>query len=156
MNLSKAQKYMEIAYATSRFSKDESTQVGAVIVGPTNEVRSLGYNGAPRGCLADEAGDTRGTTRPEKYFWFSHAELNAITNAARVGVPLDGSTIVVTHPPCMDCARAIVQAGIKQVVTVRPNAEFAGRWAEHIRRTQALFQECGVGYFEIEPKEQEA
>ena len=154
MNLSKAQKYMEIAYATSRFSKDESTQVGAVIVGPTNEVRSLGYNGAPRGCRADE--DSRGITRPEKYFWYSHAELNAITNAARVGVPLDGSTIVVTHPPCMDCARAIVQAGIKQVVTVRPNAEFASRWAEHIRRTQALFQECGVGYFEIEPKEHEA
>lgn len=154
MNRVKAQQYMEIAYATSRFSKDESTQVGAVIVGPTNEVRSLGYNGAPRGCRADE--DSRGITRPEKYFWYSHAELNAITNAARVGVPLDGSTIVVTHPPCMDCARAIVQAGIKQVVTVRPNAEFASRWDEHIRRTQALFQECGVGYFEIEPKEQEA
>ena len=151
MNRVKAMQYMEIAYATSRFSKDESTQVGAVIVGPTNEVRSLGYNGAPRGCRADE--DSRGITRPEKYFWYSHAELNAITNAARVGVPLDGSTIVVTHPPCMDCARAIVQAGIKQVVTVRPDAEFASRWAEHIRRTQALFQECGVGYFEIEPKE---
>lgn len=154
MNRVKAQQYMEIAYATSRFSKDESTQVGAVIIGPTNEVRSLGYNGAPRGCRADE--DSRGITRPEKYFWYSHAELNAITNAARVGVPLDGSTIVVTHPPCMDCARAIVQAGIKQVVAVRPNAEFASRWDEHIRRTQALFQECGVGYFEIEPKEQEA
>lgn len=154
MNRVKAQQYMEIAYATSRFSKDESTQVGAVIIGPTNEVRSLGYNGAPRGCRADE--DSRGITRPEKYFWFSHAELNAITNAARVGVPLDGSTIVVTHPPCMDCARAIVQAGIKQVIAVRPNAEFASRWDEHIRRTQALFQECGVGYFEIEPKEQEA
>lgn len=156
MNLSKAQKYMELAYARARFSKDTSTQVGAVIIGPFGDDRASGYNGAPRGCLADEAGDTRGTTRPEKYFWFSHAELNAITNAARVGVPLDGSTIVVTHPPCMDCARAIVQAGIKQVVTVRPNAEFASRWAEHIRRTQALFQECGVGYFEIEPKEQEA
>lgn len=151
MNRVKAQQYMEIAYATSRFSKDESTQVGAVIIGPTNEVRSLGYNGAPRGCRADE--DSRGITRPEKYFWYSHAELNAITNAARVGVPLDGSTIVVTHPPCMDCARAIVQAGIKQVVAVRPTAEFAERWAEHIRRTQALFQECGVEYFEIDPKE---
>ena len=151
MNRVKAVQYMEIAYATSRFSKDESTQVGAVIVGPTNEVRSLGYNGAPRGCRADE--DSRGITRPEKYFWYSHAELNAITNAARVGVPLDGSTIVVTHPPCMDCARAIVQAGIKQVIAVRPATEFAERWIEHIRRTQALFQECGVDYLEIEPKE---
>lgn len=151
MNRVKAQQYMEIAYATSRFSKDESTQVGAVIIGPTNEVRSLGYNGAPRGCRADE--DSRGITRPEKYFWYSHAELNAITNAARVGVPLDGSTIVVTHPPCMDCARAIVQAGIKQVVAARPAAEFAARWIEHTRRVQTLFSECKVGYYEIDPKE---
>lgn len=151
MNRVKAMQYMEIAYATSRFSKDESTQVGAVIVGPTNEVRSLGYNGAPRGCRADE--DSRGITRTEKYFWYSHAELNAITNAARVGVPLDGSTIVVTHPPCMECARAIVQAGIKQVVAVRPAAEFAERWIEHTRRVQTLFSECKVGYYEIDPKE---
>lgn len=151
MNRVKAQQYMEIAYATSRFSKDESTQVGAVIIGPTNEVRSLGYNGAPRGCRADE--DSRGITRPEKYFWYSHAELNAITNAARVGIPLDGSTIVVTHPPCMDCARAIVQAGIKQVVAARPAAEFAERWIEHTRRVQTLFSECKVGYYEIDPKE---
>lgn len=151
MNRVKAQQYMEIAYATSHFSKDESTQVGAVIIGPTNEVRSLGYNGAPRGCRADE--DSRGITRPEKYFWYSHAELNAITNAARVGVPLDGSTIVVTHPPCMDCARAIVQAGIKQVIAARPAAEFAERWIEHTQRVQTLFSECKVGYYEIDPKE---
>ena len=147
MNRVKAQQYMEIAYATSRFSKDESTQVGAVIVGPTNEVRSLGYNGAPRGCRADE--DSRGITRPEKYFWYSHAELNAITNAARVGVPLDGSTIVVTHPPCMDCARAICQAGIKRVIAVRPSDDFRARWHEHAVRSARLFEECGVTYEEI-------
>jgi dCMP deaminase len=149
MNKVKARQYMEIAYATARFSKDPSTQVGAVIVGSTQEVRSLGYNGAPRGSAADLPADVRGE-RPEKYFWFSHAELNAITNAARVGTPLDGSSIVVTHPPCMDCARAIVQAGIKQVFTVRPPAEFSERWAEHTTRSQALFAECGVEYFEIE------
>ena len=80
MNLIKAIKYMEIAYATSRLSKDTSTKVGAVIVGPSQEVRSLGYNGAPRGCNADEPSSLR-NVRPEKYFWFSHAELNAITNA---------------------------------------------------------------------------
>ena len=148
MNRVKAQQYMEIAYATSRFSKDESTQVGAVIVGPTNEVRSLGYNGAPRGCRADE--DSRGITRPEKYFWYSHAELNAITNAARVGVPLDGSTIVVTHPPCMDCARAICQAGIKRVIAVRPSDDFRARWHEHAVRSSRLFEECGVTYTEVD------
>lgn len=140
--MSKNEKYMGIARAVAGLSKDTSTQVGAVVIGPTHEVRSMGYNGSPRGCTADE--DERGRVRPEKYFWFSHAEANAITNAARVGTPLDGSSIVVTHFPCMDCARLIVQAGIKRVVTLRPNAEFAVRWSEHIRRAEALFEECGV------------
>ena len=146
----KDHKYMELAYARARFSKDTSTKVGAIIIGPSMEDRASGYNGAPRGCKADEAGDARGTARPEKYFWFSHAELNAITNAARVGVPLEGCTIYVTHPPCMDCARAIVQAGIKRVVTVRPSAGFVERWEEHMSRSQRLFDECGVAYEEIE------
>lgn len=146
--MTKDQKYMEIAYAVSKLSKDQSTQVGALVLGSSSEVRSLGYNGAPRGCAADE--DERATARPEKYFWFSHAELNAITNAARVGTPLAGCSMFVTHPPCMDCARAIVQAGITKVVTVRPPAEFVSRWGEHMPRSQRLFDECGVQYLEIE------
>ena len=147
MTPDKAAKYMEIAYAVSKLSKDESTQVGAIVLGGANEIRSLGYNGAPRGCTADE--DERGTTRPEKYFWFSHAELNAITNAARVGTPLEGCTLLVTHPPCMDCARAICQAGIKRVIAVRPSDDFRARWHEHAVRSSRLFEECGVTYEEI-------
>ena len=146
--IKKLEKYFDIVQATARLSKDSSTQVGAVILGQSFEVRSLGYNGAPRGCSADE--DERGQQRSEKYFWFSHAELNAITNAARVGTPLAGSSLLVTHPPCMDCARAIVQAGITRVVTVRPPADFVERWHEHMSRTQRLFDECGVEYLEIE------
>ena len=146
MTPDKAAKYMEIAYAVSKLSKDESTQVGAIIIGPANEIRSMGYNGAPRGCDADE--DSR-QQRPEKLYWFSHAELNAITNAARVGVPLEGCTIYVTHPPCMDCARAIVQAGIKRVIAARPSDDFVERWEEHMSRSQRLFDECGVTYEEI-------
>ena len=140
--MSKFAKYMEVARAVSKLSKDQSTQVGAVILGPEYEARSLGYNGAPRGCSADE--DDRGTTRPEKYFWFSHAELNAITNAARVGTPLSGGTIVVTHFPCMDCARAIVQAGLVRVVAVQPDKEFFARWLEHMTRATRLFDECNI------------
>jgi dCMP deaminase len=143
MTNGKAQKHMGVARARAEFSKDPSTKVGAVIIGPYGEDRSSGYNGAPRGCSADEIGDGRGV-RPEKYFWFSHAELNAITNAARVGTPLDGCTIVVTHFPCMDCARAIVQAGIVRVVTQRFEPEFRARWEEHISRAMRLFDECGV------------
>lgn len=107
MTPEKARNYLEIAKAVSALSKDASTHVGALVLGDAHEIRSVGYNGAPRGCAADE--DQRGKERPEKYFWFSHAELNAITNAARVGTPLEGSSLIVTHPPCMDCARAIVQ-----------------------------------------------
>lgn len=139
----KLSKYLGIALAVSKLSKDSSTQVGAVLVGPTGEGGPWGYNGAPRGCSADESGDDRGV-RPEKYHWFSHAELNAITNAARVGTPLAGCTMVVTHFPCMDCARAIVQAGIVKVVTPEPEFEFAMRWREHIDRSKRLFAECGV------------
>lgn len=144
MNIETAIKYMEIVNATASLSKDTSTKVGAIIVGPSKEIRSLGYNGAPRGCAADE--DERGTTRPEKYFWFSHAELNAITNAAKMGTPLDGCSLLVTHPPCMDCARAIVQAGIIEVFTRVPPPEFIARWSEHTLRTNLLFQECDVKY----------
>lgn len=152
MNRVKALKYMEIAHAVALLSKDTSTQVGAIIIGPSDEVRSLGYNGAPRGCHADEPNDPRGSQRPEKYFWYSHAELNAITNAARVGIPLNNCTLLVTHPPCMDCARAIVQSGIKTVITRCQNADFNSRWEEHTKRTMALFKECGVEYVTLEER----
>lgn len=147
MNRDKFSKYLEIANAISKLSKDKSTQVGAIVVSPSLEVRTMGYNGAPRGCAADE--DVRGTDRPEKYFWMEHAERNAIYNAARMGVSLIGSTIVVTHPPCMDCARAIVQAGIKEVFWPKPEEEFAKRWIEHKYRVIRLFNECGVNFDEV-------
>lgn len=143
MNHDKLSKYLGVAQAVSEFSKDSSTKVGAVVIGPTGEGGPWGYNGAPRGCRADEPDDPRGV-RPEKYFWFSHAEANAIANAARVGYPLVGTTLVVTHFPCMDCAKAIVQAGIVKVITPEPELSFWERWKEHILRAKQLFAECGV------------
>lgn len=136
-------KHLMVAKAIAQLSKDSSTKVGAIAIGQGGEFLASGWNGAPRGCSADEPDDVRGE-RPEKYFWFSHAEANTITNAARVGTPLAGSTLVVTHFPCMDCARAIVQAGIVKVVTPEPEYEFAMRWREHIDRAKRLFNECGV------------
>lgn len=139
MNLGK---YLGIVNEVAKLSKDPSTKVGALILGPSKEVRSLGYNGAPRGCSADE--DARSVERPEKYYWMSHAELNAITNAARVGTPLDGCSMLVTHYPCMDCARAIVQAGIKHLAIPIQDTDFYKRWGDHIIRADHLFEECGV------------
>lgn len=137
----KLKKYLNIARAIAELSKDD-TKVGAVLIGPNGEGGPWGYNGAPRGCVADE--DERKNERPEKYYWFEHAERNAIYAAARTGFPTEGCALVVTHFPCMDCARAIVQAGIKIVVVSEMTDTFKTRWADHIERSARLFNECGV------------
>jgi len=137
-------KYLPVAQAIAQLSKD-TTKVGAVILGPNGEGGPWGYNGAPRKCSADE--DER-RERPEKYWWFEHAERNAIYSAARAGFATDGATIVVTHPPCMDCARAIVQAGIKRVIAGGQGLD-AARWGEHLARAERLFAEVGVEFILI-------
>lgn len=96
-------------------SKDPSTQVGACIVDPEHKVVSIGYNGMPRG-VDDEAipwGHDDGLN--SKYLYVCHAEFNAILNT-RDGSALQGCTIYVTLFPCNECAKAIVQTGIKEVI----------------------------------------
>lgn len=145
MTPAKIHKLMAIARAVAQLSKDD-TKVGAIIIGPDGEGGPWGYNGAPRGCSADE--DERFQSRPEKLFWAEHAERNAIYTAARSGFSPKGATLVVTHFPCMDCARAIVQSGIKRVVVGRMTPEFAERWRENIIRSIQLFDETGVELLE--------
>jgi dCMP deaminase len=145
MKTEKAWHYLNIAKSVARLSKDTSTQVGAVIIGPNGEGGPWGYNGAPRGSDADNPTDYR-SERPEKYFWMEHAERNAIYTAARTGFRTVGCTLVTTHAPCMDCARAIVQAGIVHVVWQEGSHEFNERWLEHSRRVTRLFNETGVSY----------
>jgi dCMP deaminase len=135
--------FLGIAEQVKLKSKDISTQIGAVIVGEDNEVLSTGYNSFPRGM--DDSKQER-QERPEKYFWFEHAERNAIYNAARVGTPLKNSTIYITSGlPCMDCARGIVNSGIKKVyckeVCTTKNKE---KWDESQKKSLQLFLECGV------------
>lgn len=138
--MSKHLKFIAIAQSIAALSKDPSTKVGALILGPDGEGGPSGYNGAPRGCSADE--DSRFQNRDEKYYWAEHAERNAIYAAARTGFRTVGATIYITHPPCMDCARAIVQAGIRKVVFPEPTPEFTARWGESFRRAFLLFNEC--------------
>jgi dCMP deaminase len=85
--------FLKIAEQIKLKSKDESTQIGAVIVGKDNEILSTGYNSFPRG-LDDSKKERQ--ERPEKYFWIEHAERNAVYNAARIGVSLKNSTIYLT------------------------------------------------------------
>lgn len=93
-------------------SKDNSVKIGAIIVGPDHEIRSTGYNGFPRGIIDKPAR----FERPEKYVWTEHAERNAIYNAARIGVSLKDCTLYLNWWPCPDCARGIIQVGIKEVI----------------------------------------
>ena len=108
--------FMGIALLSSMRSKDPSTQVGACIVSDDNKIMSVGYNGFPRGCSDDEypwerSGDKSNDT---KYPFVCHAELNAILNSG--GHNLSGSRIYVALFTCNECAKAIIQSGIKEVV----------------------------------------
>ena len=97
-------------------SKDPHTQVGCIIVGPDNEIRTTGYNGLPRGVHDSIVSHPERHERTkEKYSWYAHAEENAIANAARVGIPLKGCTAFITALPCPACSRMIVGAGLSEV-----------------------------------------
>jgi len=144
-------KFLVMALDIADWSKDPSTKVGCVIVGPDNEVRSVGYNGLPRGVNDNVPAREE---RPEKYFWYEHGERNAIYNAARAGIATKGCTLYVTsYPskfgPCADCARAIIQAGIVRVVQEPPEGEAIARWGESFARTQAMFTEAGIVYDQV-------
>ena len=135
--------FLEIAEVVKLKSKDQSTQIGAVVVGEGRNVLSTGYNSFPRG-LDDSLQERQ--ERPEKYFWIEHAERNAIYNAALEGVSLKNSTIYLTSGlPCMDCARGIVNSGIKIVwcksVCTTKNKE---KWEESQKKSLQLLNECGV------------
>ncbi len=135
--------FLNIAEQVKLKSKDKSTQIGEVIVGIDNEVLSTGYNSFPRGL--DDTKEER-QERPEKYFWFEHAERNAIYNAARIGVSLKNSTIYLTSGlPCMDCARGIVNSGIKVVwCKTECTTKNKEKWVESQMKSQQLLNECGV------------
>ena len=108
--------FMGIAMLAARRSKDPNTQVGACIVSPDNIIISTGYNGMPKGCSDDEfPWDRKGDNEAQtKYPYVVHAELNAILNAN--GRDLHGSRIYVALVPCNECAKAIIQSGIKEVL----------------------------------------
>ena len=107
--------FMGVAVLAGKRSKDPSTQVGACIVSPETILISTGYNGFPMGCSDDEyPWERAGEAEMTKYPYVVHAELNAILNAH--GRSLMGSRIYVALFPCNECAKAIIQSGIREVV----------------------------------------
>ena len=133
-------RFLDLAEYVAQWSKDRSRKVGCVIVGPQREVRALGYNAFPRG-VDDTASERH--ERPSKYLWTEHAERNAIYQAARIGTPLEGCTMYLPWFPCMACARAIVQAGIAQLVALKPDTTDP-QWGEEFQSALALLNEAGV------------
>lgn len=106
--------FMGIAHLSALRSKDPNTQVGAVIVDDEHKVVSIGYNGFPRGISDDDfPWEKEGEMLETKYPYVVHAELNAILNAPR---SLKNTSIYVSLFPCHECAKAIIQSGIKKVV----------------------------------------
>ena len=134
--------FKNIAHQVKLKSKDINTQIGAVIVGKNNEIVSTGYNSFPRGIKDDL--DWR-QKRPEKYYWFEHAERNAIYNAALIGVSTEDTTMYLTcGVPCTDCARGIINAGISKIVCEKHDVTKGTQWSEHGKRSIIMFQEAGV------------
>ena len=106
--------FMGLAHLSAMRSKDPSTQVGAVIVDQEHKVVGIGYNGLPIGCSDDEfPWDREGGMLETKYAFVVHAELNAILNSTR---NLHGCTLYVSLFPCNECAKAIIQSGIRKIV----------------------------------------
>lgn len=148
--------FLGLALYHAGMSKDPSTKVGAVIVGPDREVRSLGFNGFPRG-IADTP--ERLGDRDQKLKLVVHAEMNAILAAARIGVSVKGCALYLAATdasgtiwggaPCTRCTVEIIQAGIAHIVT-RPFKTVPSRWADDIAAAKALIYEAGCTYREVE------
>ena len=133
-------RYLSLAKEVSTWSKDPSTQVGAVTVGSKKEVLSQGFNGFPRGI---EDTDERYNHRETKYKFVVHAEMNAIYNATYSGTSLDGATLYIYGLPiCSECAKGIIQVGIKKVVIEK--SKELDNWNESLRLSLEMFSEADV------------
>lgn len=137
-------RFMALARHIGEWSKDRSTKVGCVITGSGRRILTVGYNGFPRG--VNDFPDSR-HERPVKYKWTEHAERNAIYTAVLNGVSLQGSTAYVPFHPCSDCARGLIQSGVKTIAIPRPDedlSEFDARWSEDFQVSRVMFRESGV------------
>ena len=140
--MNRVEYFYNIAEQVKEKSKDERTKIGAVIVGKDKEIVSTGYNSFPRG-INDN--NIERQERPEKYYWFEHAERNAIYNAARIGVSTKGCTMYLTCGiPCADCARGIINAGIVRIFVMRGGGAISQKWKDSAERSLEMFEEAGV------------
>ena len=142
--------FMGVAKMSALRSKDPNTQVGACIVSNDNKILSMGYNGLPRGCSDDEFPWAReGAPLDNKYMYTAHSELNAILNYR--GGSLDNAKMYVTLFPCNECAKAIIQAGIKTIVYD------CDKYADttSVIASKRMLNAAGVRYYQYQRTERE-
>ncbi len=139
--------FMLICKISAMRSKDPNTQVGACIVNNEKKIVSCGYNGAPTGFHdEDMPWDREGDFVNTKYAYVCHAELNAILNS---NADLRGTTLYVDLFPCNECAKAIIQAGIRKVIYL--DDKYNGTDGNIVAKK--MLDECGVAYEKFEPKQ---
>lgn len=137
--------FMGVAILSGMRSKDPNTQVGACIVSPDNKILSMGYNGFPMRCSDDDFPWAReGDGIENKYYYTTHSELNAILNYR--GGSLEGAKMYVSLFPCNECAKAIIQAGIKTVIY--DSDKYKGTPA--VMASKRMFQAAGVNFYQYE------
>jgi dCMP deaminase len=136
------ERFMLLAHHLAHWSIEKGRRVGAVVVGPDNEIRSTGYNGLPRG-VNDAVGERHSRITGAKYIWSCHAEQNAIFNAARIGIALKGCAIYVPWFPGVECTKAIIQSGISEVVGYEPDQPNSD-WAQDFAIASTVLKEANV------------
>ena len=139
------QYFMGVAKLSAYRSKDPNTQVGACIVSSDNKILSIGYNGMPLNCSDDAFSWERNTTEDNKYFYTVHSELNAILNYR--GGSLEGSKIYVTLFPCNECAKAIIQSGIKAVIY----RDDLYKDTKEVKASKRMLMTAGVAIVQYQP-----
>jgi dCMP deaminase len=132
--------FLSLAQQIALWSKDPSTKVGAIIVNKDKRIITTGYNGIPQ-YLNDNI--KKRQIPPIKYYWFEHAERNAIYQAAKFGVSIKNCILYTTLYPCTDCARGIIQSGIIRIVTLRRNKE-KKQWIESWETAEEMFKEAKI------------
>ncbi len=142
--------FMAIALISAERSKDPNSQVGACIVDDDNKIVSMGYNGAPIGYDDDKdmIWEREGRFLDTKYAYVCHSELNAILNSK---IPVRGCKLYVTLFPCNECAKALIQAGIKEVIYLSDKYDKT----EGNIASKKMLNTCGVKYRQYEMKGKE-
>ena len=147
--------FMGVSMLSGMRSKDPNTQVGACIVGKDHRILSMGYNGFPNGCSDDLFPWAReGAVLETKYSFVAHSELNAILNYRGNTQDLQGAKIYVRFFPCNECAKAIIQSGIREVIY--SHSYDYDNHSDEMEASIRMFEKCGVKYRKFEATERKS